>query len=257
MKRIAKYQALFAAGCAWLSCLAGCEGNGRPRDAACSLMETCTFQRSDAIDAEKSQQVGVIRHGDAYYLSTCASCDGLLGTRGETIDTTWQGRDLRFCGAACASAFLRDPDSGLVRIDRIMIADQLPWYPLKTSVVSGRPLGRYSIDFIWGNRLFRVMDVSERRTVVEEPARCMETLDRAVVEAQLTSYGMLEKCPVQGDILPSDSPIDIVVANRMVRVCCARCVRVVKARPSQYLAMVEYAGREKRERSTPPRNDEP
>ncbi len=181
---------------------------------------------------------------DVYYMKTCAGCDALLGAKGEAIDVANAGRSLRFCSSACQTAFSRDPAAGLARIDAVMIADQRPHYPLTTSLFDDGPLGERPLAFIWGNRLFLARDEAERQRVLADPAAAICKLDRAVIAAQRPVYGMPNKCPVQGDILPNESRIDFVVANRMVRVCCARCVRVVKARPYQYLGMVEYANRQ-------------
>jgi len=181
---------------------------------------------------------------DGYYLSTCATCGGLLGSKGEAVDVVRDGRKLRFCGHTCARIFESSPAQVLARVDAAMIADQLPHYPLTTSLVSGKPLGTQRVDFVWGNRLFRAADAAKRDTIVVDAATFIARLDKAVVAAQTPTYAMLTKCPVQGDILPGDPVIDMVVANRMVRVCCGTCVRVVKARPYQYLAMVDYANRE-------------
>ena len=87
--------------------------------------------------------------------------------------------------------------------------------------------------------------INERVEILADPARFVRLLNQAVITTQTPTYGMPDKCPVQGDILPSDDPIDIVVANRMIRVCCGRCARVVRARPYQYLGMVEYANRQR------------
>jgi hypothetical protein len=182
--------------------------------------------------------------GDAYYLGTCATCDGLLGMKGDTADRVIAGRDVRFCRDECRQKFEAQPGSSFARLDRVMIADQLPLYPASTSIVSGRALGAGAVDFICGNRLFRVCTPEERAQVMADPGAYFKALDQAVVEAQGPTYGMPTKCPVQGDILASDFPRDIVVANRMIRVCCARCARTVRGRPSQYLSMVDYANRE-------------
>lgn len=198
--------------------------------------------------ARQPNRSDAMRLADAYYLGTCAACSGMLGAKGETINALWDGRDLRFCSAVCRDAFFDDAARSGAHLDHVMIQDQLPLYPLKTSIVSGKLLGPSPTDFVWGNRLFRVTAPDERDMVLADPARYIRLLDRAVIDAQEASYGMPQKCPVQGDILPSDHPVDIVVANRMIRVCCGRCVRVVKARPSQYLGMVEYANRQAAER---------
>lgn len=180
--------------------------------------------------------------GDAYYLPSCPACGGMLGAKGETLDTTWRGRDLRFCGGPCRDRFMADPGQMLDALDRVIADDQRPWYPPGGSVVSGRALSP-GIDVVVGNRLFRLADESERQRLLADTGSYVGVLDAAVIRDQAPRYGMPDKCPVQGDILASDTPIDIVIANRMIRVCCQRCVRVVRSRPSQYLAMVEYANR--------------
>lgn len=171
-------------------------------------------------------------------------CEGLLGAHGNTVDRQYHGRDLRFCRDQCRVRFEGDGASGSAEVDRRMIADQLPLYPLRTSVVSGSTLGENPVDFIVGNRLFRVSTADEQKQVLADSDRYFKILDHAVIQAQRPHYGMPTKCPVQGDILADDVPIDFVVANRMIRVCCTRCVRVVKSRPSQYLSMIDYANRE-------------
>ncbi len=185
---------------------------------------------------------------DQYYLSTCAVCEGTLGAKGEAPESVHEDRHLRFCTPACADRFHADRDAVLACLDRRLIEDQRAWYPTSRSLIDGRSLGDQPVDFILGNRLFRAADERDKSSILADPAAAVRALDRAVVEAQRPIYGMPDKCPVQGDILENEARIDVVVANRMIRVCCERCVRVVKSRPYQYLAMVEYSNREARER---------
>ncbi|MCC6320558.1 MAG: hypothetical protein IT438_03880 [Phycisphaerales bacterium] len=182
---------------------------------------------------------------DRYYLATCATCGAALGSRGESIEALHHGRQLRFCSTTCRDLFESDPGRIVSRIDAVIIADQLPHYPLDVSIVTGRPLGARPRDFVWGNRLFRASDLQEQDLILADPARYKAKLDRAVIAAQRPGYPLADKCPVQGDILSGDTPIDLVVANRMIRVCCGRCATTVRTRPYQYLAMVDYANRER------------
>lgn len=181
---------------------------------------------------------------DAYYLRSCAMCPAALGSKGEAIDRTYGDRPLRFCCADCQARFEHDSKAGIARVDAIETADQLAYYPLDVSLIDGKSLGDQPLNFVWGNRLFRARDAAERERILADPATYIRRLDRAVIAAQSPVYGMPDKCPVQGDILPTDRKIDIVVANRMIRVCCGRCARVVQSRPYQYLGMVEYANRD-------------
>lgn len=180
---------------------------------------------------------------DAFYLSRCVMCPSSLGSKGDSVDFAIEGREIRLCSDACRALFERAPTEGWSRVDRAMMEDQRPHYPLRVSIISGEPLAEQPIDVIWGNRLFRVNTERERDELLRDPETSLRALDRAVIDAQRPTYGLPDKCPVQGDILESDTPIDIVVANRMIRVCCSDCVRTVRARPSQYLALVDYANR--------------
>lgn len=195
--------------------------------------------------ASRESEPAALAAGDGYYLGTCARCDGLLGSKGESLEVVREGRGLRMCCPECIEAFDRDPTAGRAHVDAVLIADQRPHYPLSTSLVSGRPLGAGALDFIWGNRLFRVASDAERRQLQTRPEHYLQLLNEAVCAAQAGRYGMPDKCPVQGDILASDEPFDIVIANRMIRVCCGRCARVVRARPHQYLGMIDYANRQR------------
>lgn len=214
-----------------LACLLACL-------AAC-VLPGCAAAHSGAASDSASTAQAI----DGYYLSTCALCGGALGARGEAVDTHHLGRPLRFCTAACAADFARGSAAAVARLDAVMIADQGPHYPTDRSLLTGRPLGERPLAFIMGNRLFLAADEAERAQLQNELTRAVARLDAAVLAAQRPIYGMPDKCPVQGDILPDDVVIDLVVANRMIRVCCARCARVVRARPYQYIAMVDYANR--------------
>lgn len=227
-----------------LCCLVGCGSigshAGRPGDAP-----------SSAASAQAAQDM------DAYYLSTCPLCGRLLGSRGDAIEITHHGRSVRVCTAECAARFDADPANAILTVDIQLIADQRPFYPTTRSIIDSQPLGDRPIEFIWGNRLFVARDAADRDAVLRDPSAAMRTLNRLVVEHQRHGYGMPDTCPVQGVILPNESRIDIVVANRMIRVCCARCARVVRARPYQYIAMVDFANREARRREQPGTGNRP
>ena len=224
---------IYSAICAGAIILGGCSNGTGSNPGALSR----TPRAAPTIGARDAASM------DNYYLSTCAVCDGLLGTKGDSPEVSHEGRRCRVCSRDCAQAFAHAPAASIEHVDAVMIVDQRPHYPLAVSLMSGRELGATPVEFIWGNRLFRACDEAERGAILASPGRFMRKLNEEVIKAQASRYGMPDKCPVQGDILPNDVPIDLVVANRMVRVCCARCARVVRARPYQYLGMVEYANR--------------
>lgn len=180
---------------------------------------------------------------DRFVLDQCPLCATRLGTRGETVVISLDGREVRLCSGHCHARLDADLDAARLRIDGAQLADQAPHYPTSVSLLDEQPLGETPIDFIWGNRHFKARDEAEKQAILADPLPALRTLDRAVVKSQRPGYGMPDTCPVQGDILENESKIDIVVANRMIRVCCERCVRMVREHPSQYLSMVEYASR--------------
>ena len=180
--------------------------------------------------------------GDAYYLDICAVCSGRLGGKGDAIPRRFDGREVRFCQRACEETFQRDAAAGMTALNALLTEDQLPYYPLSTSVVSGKALGDRPVDVFWGNRLVRLADAGEKRAFLAQPERFIDILDAACIVRQQPNYAF-PKCPVQGDILPGDDVELLVVANRMVRVCCHRCVNSVRSRPGQYLTIIDYANR--------------
>lgn len=192
---------------------------------------------------------------DRYYLHTCATCGSELGSKGEAVARLFGGREVRFCCDSCAVAFASTLEASIEGLDRVIIADQIPHYPLQTCAVSGKALPATPTDVVWGNRMFRVAGETERAMLLARPNVYTQTLNDAVRSAQTPTYGMPDKCPVQGDILEGDPVMDIVIANRMVRVCCGRCARIVRSSPYQYIAMVDYANRAAAAegRGTPPR----
>lgn len=212
------------------------------------LCSGCASKPMSSDTPPKAADAEMADYADRFYFDHCPLCATRFGVRGEAIEVMHGERELRFCSPSCVEAFHHNPAAGLRRIDAEMIADQRPFYPLKHSLYSAESLPDRPIEFIWGNRLFRARNEEERRRILADPADAIVRLDRAVIDAQRPTYGMPDKCPVQGDILSSEQRIDIVVANRMIRLCCRRCVRVVRARPYQYLAMVEYANRAEAER---------
>lgn len=206
----------------------------------------------DAAPNLSAAAIGWAELMDRYYLSTCARCETALGSRGEAVARIHDGRELRFCTEACAVEFDRVPTRVIEAVDARMAADQAPHYPLQTCVVSGTRLPSRPLDVLWGNRLFRVAGARERDRLLADPERYLAHLDEAVLAIQGPAYALARKCPVQGDILKGDPTIDIVVANRMIRVCCTRCARLVRARPYQYLSMVDYANKKAPSSTTRP-----
>jgi YHS domain-containing protein len=183
--------------------------------------------------------------GDPYALPTCAACDASIeGTKPYiTVSGT---RELRFCCAMCEAKFDKDAQKSLAALDAQMVKDQLPHYPLKTSVVTGAPLpdGDKTINLIYNNRLIRLGGEAEKGEFGKDPKKYLKLVDEAVIREQGKNYP-LKKCPVSDEAYGGEmgDPVDVVVANRLVRLCCKSCKRDLKEDPAKFIAKVDAASK--------------
>ncbi|MFY9345032.1 MAG: hypothetical protein WAT39_21255 [Planctomycetota bacterium] len=184
------------------------------------------------------------RVGDAYSLSACPVSGKKLGSMGDPVVKLYEGREVRYCCGGCIKRFEKDLATSLASLDAKIIADQGPLYPLDTSVVSGKKLPEKAHEFVYGNRLVRVVDDKEKAEFAKEPARFLKLLDAAVVTAQSKDY-VLAQCPVSDEKYGGDmgKPVDLVVGGRLVRVCCKDCKDDVEKAPAKFVEMVDAARR--------------
>lgn len=180
-----------------------------------------------------------------YALDTCPVSGGKLGSMGEPIVKTYDGREVRFCCAACIDRFEADQAGYWKKIDEQMIAAQLPYYPLETCLVTGEPLVEDGKDVatnvIYGNRLVRLCCSMCEQEFKADPAKYIAKLDKAAADAQRKDYPM-DTCAVAGGKLGSmGEPVEMVVAGRLIRLCCAGCTSKVGANPAKYVTMVDKA----------------
>ncbi len=187
-----------------------------------------------------------IGNGNLYPLETCPVSGLRLGEMGQPVVMLHEGREVRFCCAGCVAKFEADAESYLEQIDKKIIAQQLPYYPLTTCPVSGEPLGSMGepVNHVHNNRLVRFCCKGCRRMFRKAPAEHLAVLDEAVLAAQMEAYP-LEACPISGLELGSmDKPVDYVAANRLVRFCCGGCVAGFYKSPAAHLAKLEKAWQE-------------
>ncbi len=176
--------------------------------------------------------------GDPYPLATCPVSGLVLGAMGPPIVMMHEGREVRFCCTKCIAKFEADPAGYLAKIDRQIIEQQLPAYPLTTCPVSLEPLGSMGepVDYVYNNRLVRFCCKGCLRGFKKDPAPVLAALDKAVIAEQLADYPS-DTCPISGEKLGSmGEPIDYVVANRLVRFCCTGCVSAFYKNPAPHLA---------------------
>jgi YHS domain-containing protein len=187
----------------------------------------------DAAHAEqKAEYVG-----DPYPLAT----DPVTGEKlaDDAITHVHEQRQLRFNSEKNVETFMADPTKYLKAIDAKLVEMQKEHYPLTTCPVSGGELGSMGepVEMIVGNRLVKLCCAGCEGKVKADPKAVIEKLDAAVIEQQSADY-TATVCPVSGDKLGGamGEPVNYVIANRLVKLCCAGCVGMVEENPAAVLA---------------------
>ena len=179
--------------------------------------------------------------GDPYLLKTDPVSGEVLGDK--PVVMQHEGRELRFASEQNAETFKKDPAKYLAKVDAELIKQQLPVYPLDVCPVTGEKLGGMgeAVNVITKNRLVRLCCPGCRGELAKNGAAIIAKLDAAVVEKQMKDYP-LQTCAVLGGKLGEmGEPVNVVVGNRLVRLCCGGCVAKVRKDPLTYLAKIDAA----------------
>jgi YHS domain-containing protein len=179
--------------------------------------------------------------GDPYLLTT----DPVTGDKlGKTpVILQHEGRELRFASQANADKFKADPKTYLDKVDKELVKQQSPLYALKTCVVLGEKLGGDTVNYIHNNRLVRLCCEDCVADFKKDPAKYLKKIDEATIAAQKAKYP-LKTCVVGGGKLGEmGAPVDLVLGNRLVRLCCNGCVSKLKADPAASLSKLDEAAK--------------
>lgn len=180
-----------------------------------------------------------------YPLTVCPISGEKLGSMGEPVVRKYNDREVRFCCAGCIGEFEADLGASWRKIDAAIVKDQTRYYSAETCVVSGEPLTEDGKDIatnmVYGNRLVRLCCKMCQRDFKADPQKFIEKLDKATMDAQRQDYP-LDTCPVSGEKLGEmGDPVEMVVAGRLVRLCCPMCKPKVMADPARYLEAIDKA----------------
>jgi hypothetical protein len=162
---------------------------------------------------------GATRVGDPYPLDVCAVAGEPLGSMGEPVVHVKDGREVKFCCAGCIKKYDAMTEQFNAAVDEKIIAQQA--YPLTTCINSGAELGENARTFVAGNRVMKTCCGNCEKAVKADPAKYIEKLDAAVKEKQAADYSSTT-CPVSGATIEGNGT-EVVVANRLVRLCCGGC----------------------------------
>lgn len=186
--------------------------------------------------------------GDPYMLDSDPVSDKPLGPIKNQVIIQHEGRELRFSSKANADTFKVSPAKFLAALDKKMIEQQKPFYPMETCVVSTEKLGGdmgEPVDFIYKNRLVRFCCDGCKPKFLKGPDKYIATLDQALIAKQLPHYP-LKTCVVSGEKLGGmGKPIDRVYGNRLVRFCCKDCPQKFEQDPVKYVEPLASYGKEK------------
>lgn len=183
--------------------------------------------------------------GDPYVLATCVVSGEPLGSMGEPIVRNVNGREIRLCCKGCIKKFDADQAGYIKKIDELIVKDQLPHYPTDKCVVTGEPLFEGGKDIgtnlVYKNQLVRLCCKMCVRDFQKDPSKYVAKLDKAVIQRQGKKYP-LDTCPVSGEKLGSmGKPIDHVIGNRLVRLCCKGCDKRLMKNPVKHIATIDSA----------------
>ena len=185
------------------------------------------------------------RPSDPYPLATCPVSGKELGAMGDPIIEQYDGREVRFCCSGCVGKFEAASEEYWKKIDEQIAKEQTPYYPLTTCIVSGEPLVEdgedIAINHVHRNRLVRFCCRGCVTDFLKDPEPTLKKLDAAAIHQQRERYP-LQTCVVSGEQLGSmGDPHEVVIAGRLVRLCCAGCEEELRAKPLEHLPALDEA----------------
>jgi YHS domain-containing protein len=123
----------------------------------------------------------------------------------------------------------------------VVIATQLPSYPLATCPVSGEKLSDKAVDYVTQGRLVRLCCKDCIAEVEKAPAAIIAKVDAAVIAAEKASYP-LKTCPISGKKLGEmGDPVEYVHGTRLVRFCCGNCTKAFEKNPEEAMKAIDTA----------------
>ena len=174
--------------------------------------------------------------GDPYPLDKCPLTGKALTA--DSPSAVKDGREFKFCCGGCKGKLESDTASVISKADAAITEKEKPAYPLDTCIMSGEKLGDKAVDAVINNRYVKFCCADCIDSFKKDVAGNMKKLDAAVIEKQKASY-VAKKCPVSGEELGSmGDPLNVVIANQMVSLCCKGCEKKLRAEPAKYIAMV-------------------
>ncbi len=191
--------------------------------------------------------------GSPYPLATCPvsgkplTKDAAVLVMEDPANPLNNGREIRFCCPNCIDPFKADPSKFLPAIDAAIIAQQKARYPLTHCVVmtedelpaAGQPDADKVKEVVVLNDMVRLCCPGCMKKLRANPEKYLADIDAAVIATQKKTY-VLVTCPISGEALPEE-PADIVIGERLVRLCCNGCASKARKDPVAMFAKLDAA----------------
>jgi len=176
-------------------------------------------------------------------LGLCPKSGGDAGAMGKATRRVINGVDVTFCCPPCIKPYEENYAEYRRKIDGQIVVLELPYYPTTKCIVTGNELGKETspVDYVLGNRLVRL----ENRECIErlkaDPTTYNRKLDELIIAAERKDYP-LTTCIVSGGQLdPDKKPFEVVVGNRLMKLCCGGCSGKIRAQPYVYVRKINKA----------------
>ena len=139
------------------------------------------FKKSPAQYLAKLDALIIKDQTGHYPATTCLVSGEKLGGMGEPFAYVHNNRLVKFCCDGCLPKFLKEPQKYLAELDKAVIREQKPNYPLDRCLVGGGKLGDMGepIDFVYGNRLIRFCCQDCIPKFLKQPALYLGFLQKA------------------------------------------------------------------------------
>jgi YHS domain-containing protein len=184
---------------------------------------------------------GEVKVLDVYPLTTCPVTGETLGSMGAPEVKEYEGREVRFCCAACPEKFEQDLAANLTKLDKAIADDQRALYALETCPVSGDALGAMGepVEVVVDNQLVKLCCAGCEKSLREAPAKYLAKVAEAAAEKQREAYPT-DTCIVSDQALDSmGGPVEVIVGGRLVRLCCEGCVKELEKDPAAALQRLQ------------------
>ncbi len=183
--------------------------------------------------------------GDPYPLETCPVSGEKLGKDAVTVvlegmkDAKLNGTQVKFCCPKCVEGFKADPAKYTGKMNEAIVK-AAGEYPIKACIVmTDEVIDSDAKIVVHHNRVYRLCCKKCVTRFERDPSKYVQEFEARVIAAQKAAY-KATTCPVSGKPL-GDGAVDMVLKDRLVRVCCPGCVGAVKADPAAAFAKIDAA----------------